>query len=107
MSQSSFQSGLPSRFAKRSQTAFTTAAVARWITPFSGPIQRSWLSPTSVRQNWPMSANSSSVRRPTTSGRNASTAATTTSVPRPIVNVSPWPSGPAGSSVRTTTYAAE
>ena len=25
------------------------------MTPFSGPIQRSWLSPTSVRQNAPMS----------------------------------------------------
>ena len=43
MSASSFQSGLPSDFAYRSQTALTTAAVARWITPFSGPIQRSWL----------------------------------------------------------------
>ena len=70
----------------------TTAAVARWMTPFSGPIQRSWLSPTSDRQNAPMSAKSSSLERPTTSGRSASTAATTTSVPRPIVNVSPWPS---------------
>ena len=31
----------------------TTAAVARWMTPFSGPIQRSWLSPTSSRQKAP------------------------------------------------------
>ena len=29
--------GLPARFATRSQTALTTAAVARWMTPFSGP----------------------------------------------------------------------
>ena len=64
MSTTSFQSGLPAVFANRSQTAFTTAAVARCITPFSGPIQRSWLSPTSCRQNAPMSANSSSVDRP-------------------------------------------
>ena len=40
-SATSFQTGLPSRFAQRSQTAFTIAAVARWITPFSGPSQRS------------------------------------------------------------------
>ena len=46
MSQISCQSGLPARFANRSQRALTTAAVARWMTPFSGPIQRSWLSPT-------------------------------------------------------------
>ena len=103
MSTRSFQSGLPAVFANRSQTALTTAAVARWMTPFSGPIQRSWLSPTSSRQKVPMSANRSSVERPTTSGRSASTAATTTSVPRPIVNVSPCPSSPSPASVRTTT----
>jgi len=40
MSASSFQSGFPSTFAQRSQTALTIAAVARWIAPFSGPIQR-------------------------------------------------------------------
>ena len=45
MSASSFHTGLPSALAQRSQTALTTAAVARWMTPFSGPIQRSWLSP--------------------------------------------------------------
>ena len=28
---------MPSRLAQRSQTALTTAAVARWMTPFSGP----------------------------------------------------------------------
>ena len=95
---SASRAACPRVFAKRSQTALTTAAVARWITPFSGPIQRSWLSPTSVRQNAPMSAKSSSVRRPTTSGRSASTAATTTSVPRPIVNVRPWPSRPSPAS---------
>ena len=56
MSTRSFHSGLPAVLANRSQTAFTTAAVARWMTPFSGPIQRSWLSPTSARQNSPISA---------------------------------------------------
>ena len=33
----SFHSGLPARFASRSQIALMTAAVARWMTPFSGP----------------------------------------------------------------------
>ena len=89
MSPSSRQSGLPARLANRSQTALTMAAVARWMTPFSGPIQRSWLSPTRLRQNPPMSANRSSVDRPTTRGWRARTPATTTSVPRPIVNVKP------------------
>ena len=51
MSASSFHSGLPSALAHRSQTALTSAAVARWMTPFSGPSQRSWLSPVSARQN--------------------------------------------------------
>lgn len=37
-STSSFHSGLFSIRAHKSQSAFTTAAVARWITPFSGPI---------------------------------------------------------------------
>ena len=40
-SQTSCQSGLPSVFAQRSQIALTTAAVARWTIPFSGPSQRS------------------------------------------------------------------
>ena len=32
----------PARRAQRSQSALTRAAVARWMTPFSGPTQRSW-----------------------------------------------------------------
>ena len=72
---SSFQSGLPAVFAKRSQTALTTAAVARWITPFSGPIQRSWLSPTSVAPERAHVGEELVGRDgPTTSGRSASTA---------------------------------
>ena len=48
--------------AQRSQTALTTAPVARCIAPLSGPIQRSWLSPVMWRQNAPMlSATSSHV----------------------------------------------
>ena len=92
MSTSSFHSGLPVDFAYRSQTALTIAAVARWITPFSGPIQRSCESPVSRRQKAPMSANSSSASSPATSGASASIAATQTSLPRPIVNVKPCPS---------------
>ncbi len=89
MSTSSFQSGLPARFATRSQAALTTAAVARWMTPFSGPIQRNWLSPTRSRQKPPRSASVASTDRPTTRGAIARTPATTTSVPRPVVNVKP------------------
>ena len=40
-----FQSGLSARLAATSHRALTTAAVARWMTPFSGPSHRSWLSP--------------------------------------------------------------
>ncbi len=99
MSTSSFQTGLPSAFAQRSQTALTIAAVARWIAPFSGPIQRNWLSPTMCRQKAPMSAVNRSSVRPRTSGASARIAATQTSLPRPIVKVSPCPSSPAGLSV--------
>ena len=74
MSTSSFQSGLPARFAKRSQTALTTAAVARWMTPFSGPIQRSWLSPTrSPPERAQVGVESPRPIGPTTSGASAST----------------------------------
>ena len=107
MSASSFQSGLPSRFAHRSQTALTTAAVARWMTPFSGPSQRSCVSETRLRQKPRMSAQIASSVRPTTSGSSARAAATQTSVPRPLVNVRPWPSRPSSALVRSTTYAAE
>ncbi len=105
MSHTSFHSGLPSAFAHRSHTALTSAAVARWIAPFSGPIQRSCESPVTVRQKRPGSAATSARRRPATRGASARIAATTISVPRPIVNVMPWPERPA--SVASTTYAAE
>src|SRR5207302_562526 len=107
MSTRSFHTGFPSAFAQRSHTAFTTAAVARCIAPFSGPIQRSWLSPVMSRQNAPMSRAISSSVLPTMSGRSALAAATTTSFPRPVVNVSPWPASPSPRSVRRTTYVAE
>src|SRR3954453_15420739 len=107
MSASSFHNGLPSRLANKSHIALTTAAVARWMAPFSGPIQRNWLSRVTVRQNRPMSEHASSTGYPSTNGRNASTAEHTTSVPRPIVKVKPWPSSPSSASVRRTTYAAE
>ena len=95
MSHTRRHSGLPSAFAHRSHTALTSAAVARWIAPFSGPIQRSCESPVKVRQNAPGSAATSSRRGPTTRPASARIAATTISVPRPIVNVMPWPVRPA------------
>lgn len=101
MSATSCQTGLPSALAHRSQAALTTAPVARWIAPLSGPIQRSWLSPVTWRQNRPMSDAIQSRSRPTTSGRSASIAATQISLPRPMVKVSPCPSS--GPSVSSTT----
>ena len=92
MSASSFQSGFPCRFAERSQTALTTAAVARWMTPFSGPSQRSCVSEARLRQKPRMSALIDSEAAPHHQGSSARTAATQTSVPRPVVNVRPWPS---------------
>ena len=99
MSTTSFQSGLPATLAQRSQMALTTATVARWSTPFSGPTQRSWPSLVSVRQKAAMLAVISSSVLPCTSGASAWTAATQSSVPRPQVKVNPWPSSPAGWSV--------
>jgi hypothetical protein len=56
MSATSFHTGLPSTLAYKSHTALTIAAVAKWITPFSGPIQRSCVSLVSRRQKPAMSA---------------------------------------------------
>ncbi len=105
MSASSFQTGFFSRFACRSHTALTIAAIEMWMTPFSGPSHRSWLSDDSSRQNAAGCAMMSSSVRPTTSGRKARIAATHTSLPRPIVNVNPCPSR--SPSVFRITYAAE
>ena len=51
MSARSFQTGLRSRRAYMSQTALTIAAIARWMTPFSGPSHRNCVSHASDRQN--------------------------------------------------------
>ena len=97
------QRGLPATRARRSQAAFRMAAVPRWRAPFSGPIHRSWDSPVRSRQSAPMPVWSCPSDRPRTIGRSASTAATTTSVPRPVVNDRPKPRVAAGSSsVRVT-----
>ena len=79
----------PASRALRSQSALTSAAVARCTTPFSGPSQRSCESPVIRRHAAPMSAVSSSASRPVTRRPSASTAATSRSVPRPIANVKP------------------
>lgn len=82
-------SGLASLLAHRSQTAFTTAAVARWMAPLSGPIQRSWLSEVTCLQNRPGFSRIQSRSRPTTQCDSASMALQTISLPRPMVKVSP------------------
>ena len=57
--------------------ALTIAAAAMWMTPFSGPSQRSWLSPVSRRENAAEVGRArSSTGRPTTSGASARMAAT-------------------------------
>jgi len=107
MSTRSFHTGLRSDFAQRSHTAFTTAAVARCIAPLSGPIHRSCGSPVISRQKRPMSCAIASSVLPTMSGRSAFAAARTTSLPRPVVNVSPCPETLSPRSVFKTTYVAE
>ena len=106
MSASSRQTGLPATLAARSQAALTTAPIAMCMTPFSGPSQRSWLSPIRAALNPPRSPATSLTLRPTTCDRSAAMAATTTSLPRPMVKHSAWPSSPS-TSVRSTAYAAE
>ena len=85
------------------QIALINAAEARWIAPFSGPIQRNCCSPVMARQKPRMSDVIDSSVLPTTIGARALMAATHTSVPRPSVKVSPWPSRPSSASVFRTT----
>ena len=82
--------------------ALTTAAVARCSTPLSGPSQRSWLSAAKCRAKPPRSAVISSTGSPLARRATAAMAATTSSLPRPMVKVNPWPSGARGWSVRST-----
>ena len=102
MSTSSFQTGLPSRLAHRSHTALTMAPVAMWMMPFSGPSHRSCGSWVRERKNVRMSEVTDSSVRPLTWWASARAAPTVSSLPRPFVNVSPWPSR-RGSPVRSTT----
>ena len=94
-------SGCPARLARRSHSAFSSAPTAMWMTPFSGPSQRSWASPVSSRPKSPRCSRTSSTSRPAIHGSSARMAATWTSLPRPVVNVNPCPAGPS-SSVPTT-----
>ena len=54
---SSCHNGWPSRLARRSHKALSTAPQAMWITPFSGPSQRNCGSPVSSRPNGPRFAD--------------------------------------------------
>ena len=73
---------------------FTTAAVARCRTPFSGPTHRSWESLVSARQNPAKSAVISPSVCPTTTRARELQAATHSSLPRPMVKVKPCPCSP-------------
>lgn len=105
MSTRNFQTGLRAVLAHRSQIALISAAVARCTTPFSGPTQRSWQSPATIScQYAPKSAVISSSERPiTNSFASACAASTHSSLPRPIVNVSPCPWRPLPASVTSVT----
>ena len=92
ISVTNFQTGTPRSLAHKSHTALTSAAVARWITPLSGPSQRSCEWFVTCRQNAPMLSTMSDRLRPTTNVANASIAAQHSSLPWPIVNVMPCPS---------------
>jgi hypothetical protein len=67
--------------------AFTTAPSARWITPFSGPIQRSCESETRYRHVWPQFATREERVRPLMRPATLSIALQTMSLPRPMVKV--------------------
>lgn len=87
ISDTTCQTGLWRVFAHRSQRALTRAPSAMWITPFSGPIHRNWLSEFKYRHVLPQFADRVSNSFPTTIGARLDIAAHTTSVPRPSVNV--------------------
>ncbi|GAB3967903.1 hypothetical protein GCM10027615_18480 [Plantactinospora veratri] len=74
-----------------------------WMTPFSGPSQRSCTSALSDRQNSTGSATISAMVFPTTWWASARMAAQVSSLPRPLVKVNPAPKVPSGASVRNST----
>jgi len=88
-SESNCHSGFPSARAHRSHMALMRAPAARWITPFSGPSQRNWLSPVNCRANAAMLSVSEERLRPLTYRARYSRANAQTSLPRPRVNVRP------------------
>jgi hypothetical protein len=67
--------------------ALTTAPRARWMTPFSGPIQRSCESLTRWRQVLPQFSTRDSRVRPLIRSARWAIAVQTISLPRPIVKV--------------------
>jgi hypothetical protein len=67
--------------------ALTTAPSARWMTPFSGPIQRSCESETRYRHVWPQFATREERVRPLMRSATLSIALQTISFPRPMVKV--------------------
>lgn len=111
ISVNSRHTGFPSTFAHKSHKALHIAATAKCVTPFSGPIYAhtkkpililkkkallllthlNWDSLVNSRQKAPNLANISAALRPTTKCCIARTANNTMSVPRPNVNVSPYP----------------
>ena len=108
MSTSSFQSGLPAVLANRSQTALTTAAVARWMTPFSGPDPAQLavadeVAPEGAHVGEQLVGRAADDQRPKRAdGRDDDFGAAPDREREPVAL-----EAVAGTSVRTTTYAAE
>ena len=74
-----------------------------WMTPFSGPSQRSCESWTSSIHSGPRFASNSCIGRPTSRAATEVMAVVCTSLPRPMVNANPCPSCPSPASVVITT----
>jgi hypothetical protein len=73
------------------------------MTPFSGPSQRKGESYTNERHVAPMSESSASTSFPRIIGVTALMAATSTSLPRPMVKTNPLPVSWASESVMSST----
>ena len=85
-------SGIPARRLARSQAALTTAPIAMCMTPFSGPSQRNCESPIEPTVQRRPAARVVGHGHPDDVGGERPDGGDGTSLPRPIVKTSPYPS---------------
>ena len=100
MSATRRHTGLPRPW-QESHTALTTAPVARWMAPLSGPIQRSWLSDVTWRRAAHVGGDPVQLQPDDVAGQGLDGGAADV-VARPMVKVRPWPSSPWASVPRMT-----